>query len=265
MTNHPVLLQKDGLVGMITLNRPQVFNALDQATMEAMVRAIEDCMEDVGVRAVILTGAGKAFSAGGDMKAMLKHVQSGKDPKHFLRDLTKLLHRAVTDLRIMPKPVVAAINGVASGAGFSYAAACDIRVAGQSARFKQAFTSIGLSPDTGWTAIVPHLVGAGKAAEMLLLDPMIDSAEALELGLVHEVVPDEGLGERAMELAVRLARGPATAFGRAKALLNATVMPGLEAQLERERLNIMAQAGTADFQEALMAFIEKREAEFVNE
>jgi 2-(1,2-epoxy-1,2-dihydrophenyl)acetyl-CoA isomerase len=258
MTNQSVLLNVAGSVATITLNRPEVFNALNQPMAEALVRAIQKCMDDATVRAAILTGAGRGFCAGGDMKAAWAHIQAGGDPRHFFRDLTVPLHRLIADMRLMEKPIIAAINGPAGGAGVSLAAACDLRIAAESAKFKQAYTSIGLVPDGGWTAIVPQIIGPAKATELLLLDPVLDAQQALGLGLVHEVVPDDKFMERAQEIAISLACGPATAFGGAKGLLNAALFPELEAQLERERQRIVAQGGTADFREGVSAFVEKR-------
>mgnify|MGYP005851184509 CR=1 FL=1 len=239
MADGNVLLEaKDG-VATVTLNRPAVFNALNQEMAEALVRAIEACGEDGNTRAVILTGAGRGFCAGGDMKAAWAHIQAGGDPGHFFRDLTVPLHRVISDLRLMEKPVIAAI---------------------ESARFKQAYTSIGLVPDGGWTAIVPQIIGPAKAAELLLLDPLLDAQQALAMGLVHEVVSDDQLAEHVQAVASGLAQGRASAFGAAKALLNAALFPHLEVQLERERQRIIAQGGTAAFRERLGAFIDKHKS-----
>jgi 2-(1,2-epoxy-1,2-dihydrophenyl)acetyl-CoA isomerase len=262
MTDQSVLLDVQDSVATITLNRPEVFNALHLPMAEALVRAIQACMQDDSVRAVILAGTGRGFCAGGDMKAAWEHIQAGGDPHHFFRDLTLPIHRVITDIRLMEKPIVAAINGAAGGAGVSLAAACDLRLAAEGAKFKQAYTSIGLVPDGGWTAIVPQIIGPARAAELLLLDPVLDARQAAALGLVHEVVPDEGLAARAREVATRLAHGPTTAFGGAKALVNASLFPLLEVQLERERQRIIAQGGTADFLEGVSAFVEKREPHF---
>jgi 2-(1,2-epoxy-1,2-dihydrophenyl)acetyl-CoA isomerase len=255
MSESTILHRLQDDVMIITFNRPEVLNALDFPTTEAFVQAIQSCIDDDAVRAVIITGAGRGFCAGGDMKALWEHIQRGGTASHYLRDLTVLLHRATTDLRLIGKPVIAAINGVASGAGMSFAAACDIRLAGESARFKQAFTSIGLTPDSGWTALVPQIIGPAKAIELLLLDPVLDAKRALELGLVHEMVPDEMLAERAQELAARLAEGPTAGYGRAKSLLNALLFPMLASQLERERQQIVTQAGSEEFREKLAAFV----------
>ncbi|MBI4757793.1 MAG: enoyl-CoA hydratase/isomerase family protein [Chloroflexi bacterium] len=262
MRDQTVLLNVQDGVATITLNRPEVLNALDLPMAEALVRAVQVCMEDDGVRTVILTGAGRGFCAGGDMKAAWEHVQAGGDPGHFFRDLTVPLHRAITDMRLMEKPVIAAINGVVGGAGMSLAVACDLRLAAEGAKFKQAYTSIGLVPDGGWTAIVPQIIGAARAVELLLLDSVLDARQAFALGLVHEIVPDDRLAERAREVATRLAQGSTKAFGGAKALVNAALFPLLEVQLERERQRIIAPGGTADFLEGLSAFVEKRRRSF---
>jgi 2-(1,2-epoxy-1,2-dihydrophenyl)acetyl-CoA isomerase len=251
----------DGVV-TITLNRPEVLNALNLPMSEALAIAIQSCKDDGSVRAVLLTGAGRGFCAGGDMKAAWKHHEAGGDIRQFFRDLTVPLHRAITDIRLMEKPVIAAINGATGGGGMSLAMACDFRLAAENARMKQAYTSIGLVPDLGWTAIVPQLNGGAKAMELLLIDPVLDARQAFALGLVHEIVPDDRLLERARELSTQLARGPTTAFGGAKTLVNATLFPMLETQLERERQRLTTQAGTEDFLEGLSAFVQKRSPRF---
>ncbi|BAS25881.1 enoyl-CoA hydratase-related protein [Limnochorda pilosa] len=262
MAGETVLLRVDAEVATITLNRPEVLNALDLTVAEALAEVLESCEGDLGVRAVILTGADRGFCAGGDMRAAWQHVQAGGDPRAFFRELTVPLHRAITSIRRMEKPVVAAVNGAAGGAGMSLAAACDLRVAAEGAKFRQAYTSIGLVPDGGWTATVPHLVGAARAAELLLLDPVLDARQALAWGLVHEVVPDADLPARVRDLAARLAQGPTSAYGGAKALVNAALLPTLKDQMERERWRIIEQGAGSDFAAGLSAFIEKREPRF---
>lgn len=262
MPDHTVLLEVQERYAWITLHRPDVLNALDLPTAERLVQVLQVCAEDEAIRAVVLTGAGRGFCAGGDMKAAWEHIQAGRNPRHYFRDLTLPLHRAITDMRKMEKPIIAAINGAAGGAGISLAAACDLRLAAESARFKQAYTAIGLVPDGGWTALVPSLIGVGKAFELLFLDPVLEARQALELGLVHEVVADGLLLERAKELAARLAAGPTKAFGAAKALVNAARLASLETQLELERQRIVAQGGSAEFLAGLAAFVEKRAPRF---
>ena len=248
---------KEG-VATVTLNRPEVLNALDAAMARQLVQALEACAMDEAVRAVVLTGAGRGFCAGGDMKAAWEHIRGGGDPRLFFAELTVLLHRAIVDLRRMEKPVIAAINGAVGGAGMSLAGACDLRLAAQGAKFRQAYTSIGLVPDGGWTLIVAQILGHARASELVLLDPVFDAGQAHEWGLVHEVVPLEALAGRARELALQLAAGPASAYGGAKALLNAALLPALEGQLEKERQRIIRQASTREFLERLASFVEKR-------
>lgn len=262
MAEETVRLSVQDSVATVTMNRPEVLNALNLSSGEQLIRTIETCRDDDRVRAVVLTGAGRGFCAGGDVKAMWEGLREGKDPSNFFRDLTVPLHRLILDLRGMEKPVIAAINGATGGAGMSLAAACDLRLAAETATFRQAYTSIGLTPDGGWTALMPRLIGPAKAMELLLLDPVLDAREALALGLVHEVMPATGLMERANAVAARLAHGPSSAFGGAKALVNAAVFPNLGAQLEQERQRIIVQGGTADFREGVSAFVEKRTARF---
>lgn len=265
MSESSVLLSVASGVATVTFNRPQVFNAFDRAMAGALVETLQHCTEERAIRAVILTGNGGGFSAGGDIKALRAHLQAGGSGPDYFRDTLAALHRIILGLRGMPKPVIAAINGATGGAGISLAAACDLRLAAARATFKQAYTTLGLTPDGGWTALLPPLIGAAKAMELLLLDPVLSAEEARAIGLVHEVVPDGDLMRRANEVAARLADGPTQAYAGAKALLNAAVFPALEAQLEREREGVMAQSGTLDFIEGLNAFVEKREAHFTGE
>lgn len=262
MTDQTVLLEVVDCVATITLNRPEIYNALNLPMTQALMETIQECRDAEDVRVVILTGKGRGFCAGGDMKAAWDHIQAGGDPRHYFRDLTVPLHRIITDMRLMEKPIIAAINGAAGGAGISLAAACDLRLAAESSKFKQAYTSIGLVPDGGWTALIPQIIGPAKASELLFLDPVLDACQALNIGLVHEVIQDDKLIERAYELATKLAAGPATAFGGAKSLVNKSIFGLLERQLELERQRIIAQGGTPDFIEGLSAFIHKREPHF---
>jgi 2-(1,2-epoxy-1,2-dihydrophenyl)acetyl-CoA isomerase len=262
MTDQVVLLEVSDAVATVTLNRPSVLNALDLSMAEELAMTIQACKDDDNVRALVLTGAGRGFCAGGDMKAAWKHHQEGKDARRYFRDLTVPLHRAITDMRLMEKPVIGAINGAAGGGGMSLAMACDLRLSASSAKFKQAYTSIGLTPDLGWTAIVPQIVGVAKALELLLTDPILEASEALALGLVHEIVPDDKLRERVREVSAQLAHGPTTAFAGAKKLVNSALFPTLETQLERERQQLMMQAGTKDFLEGVSAFLQRRNPTF---
>jgi 2-(1,2-epoxy-1,2-dihydrophenyl)acetyl-CoA isomerase len=255
MSESPVMVTRDGPVATITLNRPEVYNATDAELAAALAAAVPACSGDPSIRAIVLTGAGRGFCAGGDMKAAWQAVGSGSDPRPFFAEVTGNLHRAVLGLVRAPQPVIAAINGAAGGIGISLAAACDLRLAAASAKLKTAYTTIGLVPDGGWTATAARLVGRARAAELLLLDPVVDAERALALGLVHEVVPDAELPARAAALAAQLARGPAGALAKAKALLAASLLGDLEAALERERAAIVEQCATPEFRDRLAAFV----------
>jgi len=255
MTGEPVLVTRDDAVATITLNRPEVYNATDGALAAALAAAVRECAADPTVRVIVLTGAGKGFCAGGDMKAVWGAVGSGIDPRPFFSEVTGNLHAAVLGLTRAPQPVVAAINGAVGGIGLSLLAACDLRLASASAKFKTAYATVGLVPDGGWTLTVAHLLGRARAAELLLLDPVVDAERALALGLVHEVLPPGALHARAAELAGRLAAGAGAAMARTKALLNASLLPDLEAVLERERAAIVEQCVSEEFRLRLAAFI----------
>lgn len=247
-------------VAVVTLNRPDVLNALNLELTADLVRAVETCARDPEVRSVVVTGAGRAFSAGGDIRPGYELI--GRRPSGYFAELTKHLHRLVTDLRLMPKPVVAAINGPAAGAGMSLALACDLRVMSEEAFLKQAYTSIGLCPDGGWSVFAPTLAGGGRAGEMVFLDERITAEQALAWGLVNRVVAAGAVLEEARTLACRLAAGAAASYARAKELLNASLWPRLETQLEKERQSLLACAETSDFEEGATALVEKREPRF---
>lgn len=249
-----VLNSIEGPIGLITLNRPEVMNALDRTLGEGLARALETCNGNPEVRVIVLTGAGGGFCSGGDIKAAWQYISSGGDAPQYFGEVLLSLNRIILDFRRTPKPVIAAINGAAGGAGISLLAACDYRIAVESARFKQAYTSIGLVPDGGWTAFVPRLIGTGRAMELLYLDPMLSAQEAKTIGLIHEVVPDGKLMERARALAEQLAQGAASAYAGSKKLINAAQFADLEEQLERERQGIIAQARAKDFVERAKRF-----------
>jgi 2-(1,2-epoxy-1,2-dihydrophenyl)acetyl-CoA isomerase len=262
MSSSPVLLEFEDGVATVTLSRPELLNALDPATARELAATLERCASDAAARAVVLTGAGRAFCAGGDMKAAYRHIQSGDAPRAYFETLVPALNRAVLALRAMEKPALAAINGDTSGAGLSLAAACDLRLMARSARLKPAFGSIGQVPGGGWSLTVPRLIGAAKAFELLYSSELLDAQAALGLGLVSEVVDDAALGPTVHERALALARGPAQAFAGAKALVNAAAFAELAVHLEREQERILIQASSEEFRAALLAFIEKRRPAF---
>ena len=241
---------------MITLNRPRVLNAVTAELLDSMREALDTAARDPDIRAVILTGAGRAFCSGQDLKS---GAESGNpDVETMLREHYRPVIAAMRDL---PKPVVGAINGVAAGAGFSLALATDIRIASTSATFVQAFVRIGLVPDAGSSYFLPRIVGPARALELAMLGDTIDSATAERIGLVSRVVDDSELEDEALAIAVRLAAGPRS-IGLIKQEFAQSLDNDLEAQLAvEERLQAEA-TRTADFVEGVSAFLQKRPASF---
>mgnify|MGYP005851356025 CR=1 FL=1 len=250
-----VLLDKTEAVATITLNRPGSFNALDMPTARCLLEATIDCSADADIRAVLVTGAGRAFCAGGDVKAMGRSLE--QDPSVFLKQLTVYLHATVAEIARMPKPVIGVVNGIAAGAGFSLALACDLLVASTEARFVLAYTRIGLSPDGSATHTLPRLLGWRNALELMLTNRTIDAAEALRLGVVSSVYLEAELHKRARELALQLAQGPVCAIAETKRLVRQGRCD-LESQMEEERQAIARTAATDDFRKNVRAFVENR-------
>ena len=252
---HLVQSVSDGVL-TLTLNRPDVLNAITPSLLDELTAALRATAAGDAVRAVIITGAGRGFCSGQDLRAAAG--DRGLDVGAILRDHYAPAIRAI---RSMDQPVIAAVNGVAAGAGFSLALACDLRIAAESATFVQAFVRIGLIPDLASTYFLPRLIGPARAAELTMLGETVDSARALQLGIVNRVVPDGELAAVAMELATRLARGPRS-IGLTKRALEVSGQNDLEAQLAVEE-HLQAEAvGTRDFAEGIDAFLEKRPATF---
>lgn len=241
----------------LTINRPARRNALDAATVTALHARLTAAAEDPGVRAVVLAGAGGAFSAGADVKEV-----ATAPPLDDL--LERAYHPAVRAIRRMPKPVIAAVDGVAAGYGASLALAADIRLASTRARFSLIFVRIGLALDGGASFFLPRLVGL-RAYELAMTGDLIDAEEAWRLGLVNHVHPEAELGAAVAALARRLAAGPPLALAAVKANLNAALGPALDAVLEDERIAQRRLFATADFAEGVAAFLGKRAAEFKGE
>lgn len=252
-------VRRDGAVAVVTLSRPDVYNAFTLSMIRELRARLDELLHDETVGALVLTGAGKAFCSGGDVQEMLANVQRAE--QHFL-DLTADHHAVVTQLVAGPKPVVCALNGVAAGGGFGLALCGDIRIASGAARFKPAYFKLGVAPDGGSTFLLPRLVGFTRAQEILFHDRMMGAEEALALGLVHEVVAPEMLMERAMNEARALAAGPAFALAAAKRLMAATSSSDLATQLALERRLNSQSGGTAEFREGAAAFREKRRPNF---
>ncbi len=255
MTYEKIIFAVSNGIATITLNRPAAFNALDAQMAREFHDAIITCSEDDTVRVVVITGSGRAFCAGGDVKGFseaLDHIGA------HVKRLTTELHGAVSRMVRMPKPTVSAVNGVAAGGGMSLALAGDLIVATQSARFTMAYTQIGASPDGSSSFTLPRLVGVKRALELTLLNPVLSAEEAMAWGIVNRVFPDDSFRTEVNALATQLAQGPTQAYGRAKALFYSSTSESLETQMELEALNIAACGKTADFREGVIAFAEKR-------
>lgn len=250
-------------VATITLNRPEARNALTPDMLCAFSDALDDC-EATGIRAVVIKGSGGAFCSGADIKDFVQGLQRGpSELSSHLKDLANQLHRdVILKIRQLPKPVVGSINGVAAGAGFSLALACDLRIAAQDARFFMAYSNIGATADGGSTYYLPKLVGIGRTMEIYTMSQPMDAERASQLGLVNWVVETGELETQTIQTAQRLASGPTVAYGRVKAMLDNSWSSGLVEQLDNETKAISEIAWTNDFHEGITAFVEKRTARF---
>jgi len=253
--------QREG-VATITLNRPEVLNACNRQLMEELAAALKTCERDPAIRCVLLTGAGRAFCSGQDLRVLGELAgEQGRPP--VAEHLRRLYNPVILRMREMEKPILAAVNGVAAGAGMSLALACDLRIAAESATFIQAFVRIGLVPDTGSTYFLARIVGLGRAFELAVSGRRVSAQEALELGLVNRVVPDDRLAEEAMAWAQELAQGPTRAIGLTKRALNRALLLDVDEMLDYEAQLQQIAAGTADSAEGIRAFLEKRRPSFV--
>jgi 2-(1,2-epoxy-1,2-dihydrophenyl)acetyl-CoA isomerase len=255
METHLIEAVADG-VATLTLNRPDRLNALSTPILEGLLEALPRMARDPAIGAIVLTGAGRAFCAGGDVKRMAEETteRSGEAAIALLRgrmEVSRLLHE-------IPKPTIAMVNGPAAGAGMAMALACDLRFAGQSARFVTAFANVGFSGDFGGSYFLSKLVGAGKARELYYTAEPVDAAQALALGIVNRVVADGELAEATMAFARKLARGPRIALAFMKQNFNAAESGTLAELLDREARGQIETGGTADHKEAARAFVEKR-------
>lgn len=244
-------------IATILLNRPASYNALNRETVHELCDALLQVSSDPKVQGVVITGAGKAFSAGGDIRGVMDHPSG---PPAAFNELAAYVHVCVIEIRRMRKPVVSAINGVAAGGGFSLALACDFRVMAASARLKQGFTSNALCIDGGGTFTLPRLVGLARALEIAAFDEPILAEKAHEWGLVTKVVADEDVVAEATRLAKAVAARSLHTFGWTKQLLTNASETALEAQLEHERQGLIACVSHPDGIEGMTAFLEKRPA-----
>jgi 2-(1,2-epoxy-1,2-dihydrophenyl)acetyl-CoA isomerase len=242
-------------VATITLNRPDAYNALSIALGRELFHAVLEVDEDPAVRCVVVTGAGRAFCGGGDVK---EFVQSLPRIGVVIKELTTYIHGVVSRLVRTPKPVVTAVNGVAAGGGLALALAGDLVVAAESARFTMAYSRIAATPDGSSTYWLPRLVGLRRAMELFYTNRVLTAKEAVEWGLATRAVPDAEFAEAVRRLVAELAQGPTLAFGRGKRLLHLSTTESLETQMEHESQAIARSGHTEDFAEGVRAFAEKR-------
>ena len=255
----PIRITEDDGIAKLILNRPEVFNAFDHDMVEHFARHVVMLAADDSVRGVVISGRGKAFCAGGDLRCISEFPLGASVAFHRL---AASFHQAILEIRRMPKPVIAAINGIAAGGGFSLALACDLRVMEKSAILRQAYTSNGLCIDGGGTFTLPSLVGLARALEIVAFDKPISSEHALAWGLTTKVVEDGRTVEEAVEMAHELANGSLNSFGWSKQLLTDSFNTAFEAQIERERAGLCSCAAHPDGKEGLQAFVEKRKPVF---
>lgn len=249
----PVLLDCDGPIARLRLNRPERLNAVDREMAESLADAAEQVANDATVRVVVLSGEGRAFMAGGDVASF-----HGDGFQTRIDATIRAFHRAVLALTDADKPVLACLHGAVAGGGLSLAMACDLAIAGAGARFTMAYSRLGTSMDGGASLWLPRLVGLRRAMDLALLSDAIDATEALRLGLVNRVVPDDMLEQESLALAQRLAAGPTFAYGRMKRLLRDGLTAVLPDRLEAERRAFLDCAATEDFTEGVAAFLAKR-------
>src|SRR6266446_5002736 len=260
-----VVERHEGVFG-ITLNRPEILNAVNREVIAELAAAVAEAAEDRAARVVLLRGAGTHFCAGGDITMFAELIRlAPAERQTALYRIVDTLHPLLVRMRHMPKPVVAVVQGAAAGFGLSLVLAADLALAAEDAIFTSGYIHLGTSPDGGMTATLARVVGLKQAAELMLLGDRFDAPRALQLGIVNRLVAPAALEAEAMALAARLANGPTHAYGRTKALLQATLGDAFDAQLRRETESFAACAGTADFAEGVRAFLEKRRAVFAGE
>lgn len=261
ITRAPVRVERDGALAVLTLDRPDVLNAFDEGMTAALATALDEAARDAAVRAVVLTGAGRAFSAGQDLRDRRAALERGED-LHLGNELRRRYHPLVMTIRTMRKPVIAAVNGVVAGAGMGVVASCDLRVASASALFRAAWGRVGLVPDAASAYFLPRIVGWGRAMHMVLTGEAVDADEALRIGLVGRVWPDAEFEGGWHAFARGLAAGATEAFALTKEGMNAALDRDLGSFLEVEA-ELQDRAGrTADYAEGVRAFLEKRAAAF---
>lgn len=252
-----VLLNKENGVGFITLNRPDKYNSYNRDMALALQGYLDDCENDDEVRCIYITGAGKGFCSGQDLSEAMN-----PSPEEFERMVREHYNATILRIRKIEKPVIAAVNGVAAGAGANIALACDIVLASESASFLQAFSKIGLIPDSGGTFFLPRLVGIQRAAALMMTGDKVTATEAVAMGMIYKCFADDLFEQETKKMALTLAQMPTKGIGLTKRLLNRSFSNDLQQQLDMEK-EVQVQAGsTADFREGVLAFLEKRKPVF---
>lgn len=258
MSNNSIELKIENSIAYITLNRPEVFNSFNREMALRLQVTLDDCETNDNVRAIVLTGNGKAFCAGQD----LKEVTSSELNPGFKKILEEHYNPIILRIRNIEKPIIAAVNGVAAGAGANIALACDVVVANEKASFIQAFSLIGLIPDSAGTFFLPRLIGFQKASALAMLGDKVSAEEAERLGMIYKYVPSEDFEETINKLALKMANMPTKALGLIKKTLNKSLTNNLEDQLALESKYQIEAAGTNDYAEGVAAFMEKRKPIF---
>jgi 2-(1,2-epoxy-1,2-dihydrophenyl)acetyl-CoA isomerase len=252
-----VLLHKENGVGYITLNRPDKYNSYNRDMALALQAYLDDCENDVVIRCIYITGAGKGFCSGQDLSEAMNPT-----PEEFQRIVEENYNPTILRIRNIEKPIIAAVNGVAAGAGANIALACDIVVASESASFIQAFSKIGLIPDSGGTFFLPRLVGMQRAAALMMTGDKVTASEATSMGMIYKCFADDTFEQESKKMATTLAQMPTKGIGLTKRLLNHTFSNDLHQQLEMEKEQQALAGSTDDFREGVQAFLEKRKPVF---
>ena len=260
MSEKMVILTKEDKVATVTLNRPEFNNAIDLNLVKDLYDAFKDCHHDSSIRSVIFTGNGTMFSAGGDLSLFKKNADN-LGP--LVTDMTAYFHQAITLMHRMEKPIITAINGTAAGGGLSLAISGDIVISSDQAKFSCAYTAAGLSPDGSMTYVLPRLIGMKKTKELMITNRRFLPDEALNMGMIDEVVKHDQLNKTALDMATTLANGATKAYGAVKSLLAETFSSSLESHLEQEARFLNIRAQSKDGKEGVKAFIEKRKPNFV--
>ena len=261
MVPETIILEEHDHITKLTLNRPGALNAIDDKMGEELLVSLKAIEKNEKARCLVITGAGRAFSAGEDVSGLKDRYGGGSHPS--LGDhLRKKYHPIITRIRSMEKPIIARLNGIAAGSGASIALACDIRVASEEAGLKQAFIGVGLVPDSGSSYFLSRMIGPGRAMELIMTGKTVPAKEAQALGLINKVVPAAELDNHTDELAQKLASGPTKAIGLSKRMINRVTSLDLQEAMEYEALNQDIAGKTSDHLEAVSAFLEKRQPKF---